>query len=83
MTPRMRANSGSVRLEIGREWDSPDRDLLLKTEDISEAKRIASILEKHLIERMPADAADAKHLREHLIGLAALLDEASHRVEAS
>jgi len=69
---------GDLTSPWGYKW-GPDRDRLIATNEVSEARRIVSTLEKYLAEDIPADAAKAKELRWHLVGLAALLDEAAHR----
>ena len=61
----------------------PDRDRLMETQDIPEATRIVATLKEHLGEKIPADAVKAENLRNHLVGLAALLDAAArHSVTA-
>ena len=57
----------------GYRW-GPDRDRLMETQDILEASRFLAALQDHLMVKFQDDAARAKDLRQHLAGIAALID---------
>ena len=73
---------GELTSPWGYHW-GPDRDRLMETQDVFEGTRILAALKDHLGEKIPADAVRAENLRNHLVGLAALLDAAArHSVTA-
>ena len=73
---------GELTSPWGYHW-GPDRDRLMETQDVFEGTRLLATLKDHLVEKIPADAGRAENLRNHLVGLAALLDAAArHSVTA-